>query len=201
MKVLLTGFGAFTAKDGARIEDNITQLIVQEVYSGWKRLDCQIWVSVLPVEWRAAENILVKTLEIFSFDLAIFMGHARGYKKLALEATYFNKAGRADMSGAIPPGGVIKADGAEFYNSNIVCLPQLAGWLNARGIPAEIHAGPEGMDYLCNLPGFLTGHYLAKKNLSKPRFLVVHIPDPVDLSYKISLEGVRCIIHFLTNSL
>jgi hypothetical protein len=105
------------------------------------------------------------------------------------------------VSGEIPSGGIIKADGAEFYDSNIACLPQLAGWLNAGCIPAEVHAGPEGMDYLCNLPGYLTGYYLGEKNLCKPKFLVVHIPDPADLAYEISLEGVRRIIHFLTNSL
>jgi len=201
MNVLLTAFGPFKAKDGVLVEANVTQQILIDLALGWKRDDCRIWASVLPVDWRAAEQILMATLELCSFDLAVFMGHAKGYKSLTLEARYFNKAGRPDMAGEIPLGGIVKPGGPEFCDSNIACLPQLAGWLNTGGISVEVHAGPEGMDYLCNLPGYLTGCHLTELNLSHPKYLVVHVPDPGDLPHEISLEGIKRIIHFLTNPL
>jgi pyrrolidone-carboxylate peptidase len=188
-------------KDGAPVLDNVTQRIIFDVLRSWRRADCQIWVSVLPVEWRAAENILVKTLEMLPFDLAVFMGHAKGYKSLTLEARYFNKAGRADEIGKILPSGTIKSGGADFYDSNIQYLPYLTKYLNGAGIPAVVHAGPEGMDFLCNLPGYLTACYLATHGLETPKYLVIHVPDPNDLPYEISLRGIRQTIQFLSNPL
>lgn len=201
MNVLLTAFGPFKAKDGVLVEANVTQQILIDLALGWKRDDCRIWASVLPVDWRAAEQILMATLELCSFDLAVFMGHAKGYKSLTLEARYFNKAGRADEIGKILPSGTIKSGGADFYDSNIQYLPYLTKYLNGAGIPAVVHAGPEGMDFLCNLPGYLTACYLATHGLETPKYLVIHVPDPNDLPYEISLRGIRQTIQFLSNPL
>ena len=195
MRVLLTGFGPY-----AHVKENNSTRLVNDIQRDWKRNDCELKTLIMPVAWAPVE-VTLETIFLYEEpDLALFLTHAPRYPVFTLEQRYYNRAVGPDEFGGVREDEVIKPDGEDFYLSNIPRLSSLVAYLNKRGVPAVLHDGPEGMDYLCNFVGYLAGYWVGQR-AEEMKYLMLHIPPPDDLPYETGLQGVRLILKFLTNSI
>jgi pyroglutamyl-peptidase len=195
MKILLTGYGPFKKKNGREVKENISAKIIQEILKGRKEKGRQIKGIVLPVEWKAAEEIFERHFFDYSPDIVISMGHAAGYPALTLEKRYFNIARGLDNKKRNRKGGIIKLDGDDFYLTNID-IEKLKNCLRGKKIPAKVHDGRKGMDFLCNFAGYLSAYHCRKTGL-KVKYLFIHVPSPEDVPYSVSFSGIKEVIDFL----
>jgi pyrrolidone-carboxylate peptidase len=91
--------------------------------------------------------------------------------------------------------GTIKSSGNDFYLTN-VDVSKIKDHLKKKNIPAKIHNGAKGMNFLCNFAGYLSAYHCCKSN-SKARHLFIHVPAPEAIPYDVSLRGIKEIIDFL----
>ena len=195
MKVLLAGYGSFKKENEPEVKENISAKIIQEILKSRKKSGVQIGGIVMPVEWQAAEEIFERYFFDCSPDLVISMGHASGYTALTLEKKYFNIAKGLDNKKRKHKSGIIKPSGNDFYLTNID-ISKIGNHLKRKGIPAKIHNGKKGMNFLCNFAGYLSAYYCCKSN-QKAKYLFIHVPAPEDIPYNVSLRGIKEIIDFL----
>jgi pyrrolidone-carboxylate peptidase len=195
MKVLLTGYGPFKKKNGREVKENISGRIIQEILKGRKEKGRKIKGIVLPVEWQAAEEIFERHFFDYSPEVVISMGHASGYPALTLEKRYFNIARGQDNKKRKRKSGIIKPDGDDFYLTN-VDISKIGDLLNGKKIPAKVHDGKKGMDFLCNFAGYLSAYHCRKVD-PKTKYLFIHVPSPEDVPYSASFSGIKEIIDFL----
>ena len=171
-RILLTAYGPF-----GEVKENITERIVRDIERAWAKTDCELETLVMPVEWTAAEELLEQRLHESHPDIVLGLGHADSYPAPTIETRYFNNSERADNKGKFREGGIIKRGGKMFYETN-VDVELLLAQLTKEHIPAVVHGGTEGMNYLCNFAGYIIARTLHEMNDQKTEFIFIHVPSP-----------------------
>ncbi len=140
MPILVTGFTPF---GGAQI--NPSQQIIEHLAQ--HRPD--IHARVLPTEYHASAEMLVKAIDDAQPDAVIMIGVAETRSTISLERIAINvdDAAIPDNAGLLKDGQPIDPDGAAAYWSTLP-LDAMRDAVQMRGIPVSIsnHAGT----YVCN---------------------------------------------------
>lgn len=192
MHILLSTFGPF--RD---VKENITEKIAESIARNWPHKGDRLTVLNLPVKWSQAQALLEEALGHTQPDVTLSMGHAESYSAITAEARYFNVAVGEDHAGNLRANAQIKKEGPETYEPNIDANA-LVAHLTARNLPAQFHAGVEGMNYLCNFAAYIAMHHITKHGLPT-KFIFLHIPPPGEISYETLVQGLEETIIFLRN--
>lgn len=191
MRILLTAYGPFHD-----IEENITERIAYEIQKNWDNANGELVVLKLPVEWAGAEALLLRTLQELRPDVVVSLGHAETYPAITVETRYFNVAKGEDNRGETRDGEMIRFGAKAFYDTNIDA-DRLAQYLLKNNIPAVLHAGKEGMTYLCNFTGYIVMREAESHKKEKPLFIFLHLP-PKAIPFSDLVRGATTVIEYLT---
>ena len=169
MRILLTAYGPF-----GDVKENVTEEIANVILDDWNTDDGELKTLHLPVVWEKARAMLVGAIDDFAPDVIVSLGHAAGYPEPTIETRYFNTAIGADASGAHHLESVIDQGGPDSIDTNIDAT-KLLQHLKSKALPARVHQGVEGMNYLCNFAGYVTMGHLKKTGKTTP-FIFIHLP-------------------------
>ena len=166
--ILVTGFEPFGG-DAANPSQELAKAV-----DGRTLGECAVRSIILPVEHRAAREIVSAALTDPEIEAVVHLGLAGGRARIALEQVAVNAMDYAipDNAGARLAGEPCVAGGPAAYFSTLPLRPILAA-LTAEGIPAYVSytAGT----YLCNQTLYWTLHEIGRRSLAL-RAGFIHVP-------------------------
>jgi pyroglutamyl-peptidase len=166
--ILVTGFEPFGG-DAANPSQELAKAV-----DGRTVGECAVRSMVLPVEHRAAREILSAALADREIAAVVHLGLAGGRARIALEQVAVNAMDYSipDNAGARLAGEPCVAGGPAAHFSTLPLRPILAA-LTAEGIPAYVSytAGT----YLCNQTLYWTLHEIGRRSLAL-RAGFIHVP-------------------------
>jgi pyroglutamyl-peptidase len=166
--ILVTGFEPFGGDTA-----NPSQELAKAV-DGRSIGDSAVRSMILPVEHRAAREMVGAALADSELTAVVHLGLAGGRARIALEQVAVNAMDypMADGAGVRLTGQPCVVGGPAAYFSTLPCQPILAAWI-AEGIPAYVSytAGT----YLCNQTLYWTLHEITLRSLPI-RAGFIHVP-------------------------
>lgn len=182
-RVLLTGFGPFPG-----VAENPSAWLAETLaeQNPSPEFESELHARILPTEWEATA-LMPRLYEALQPHVMIHFGLSERAKAFRIERSAHNRAAlRADATGAMPSGPVIRPEGPDRFDT---ALPAgaLAAHLKTCGLPAM--ASRSAGHYLCN---FLYYHSLdwARRQEGARLVLFVHIPPASRRSGPFSEEAL-----------